>query len=76
MLFNPCFFTVEADKIGNREENETLTIVTEKKTVSVNLLFHIISSPVENSGYNDINTLSRLKWLNSDILIMNTILRR
>lgn len=71
----PLFFTVEADKIGNREENETLIIVTEKKTVLVNLLFHIISSPVENNGYNDIDTLSRLKWLNSDLCIDDTIVK-
>lgn len=74
-VIQPLFFTVEADKIGNREENETLTIVTEKKTVSVNLLFHIISSPVENNGYNDINTLSRLKWLNSDMCIDDTVIK-
>lgn len=60
----PLFFTVTADKNGKREERCSITINCKENSYSADFVFHIIASPVENSGYNDINTLARLKWLN------------
>ena len=66
-IMQPLFFTVQAEKIGKREETASITIETEKETRTFELVFNINDSPVQNNGYNDLWRLSRLKWLNSDI---------
>lgn len=63
----PLFFTVQAEKLGVREEIATILIKTEKEMKSFDVHFNINTSPVENNGYNDLWRLSRIKWLNSDI---------
>lgn len=71
----PLFFTVTADKNGKREERCSITINCKENSYSADFVFHIIASPVENSGYNDINTLARLKWLNSDMCIDDNLIK-
>lgn len=71
----PLFFTVEADKLGTREETAEIHIITEKESRSFEVVFRINTSPVENSGYNDLWRLSRLKWLNSDLVQDETVVR-
>lgn len=71
----PLFFTVSVDKLGKREEKCSIIIHTENESLGFDILLHINSSPVENNGYNDINTLSRLKWLNSDMCLDDTVVK-
>lgn len=66
-IIQPLFFTVQADKFGEREEKALININTEKESKSFEVVFNINKSPVENNGYNDLWRLSRLQWLNSDI---------
>lgn len=66
-IIQPLFFIAEADKIGMREEKTAVKIITEKETALFDIFFHITSEPIENHGYNEINRLSRIKWLNSDM---------
>lgn len=66
-IIQPLFFIAEADKIGKREEKAAVKIITKKETALFDILFHITSEPIENHGYNEINRLSRIKWLNSDM---------
>lgn len=63
----PLFFTVQAEKLGAREEKAAINIKTENEIKSFDVIFNINTSPVENNGYNDLWRLSRIKWLNSDI---------
>ena len=74
-IMQPLFFTVQAEKIGKREETASITIETEKETRTFELVFNINDSPVQNNGYNDLWRLSRLKWLNSDIEQNDDIVR-
>lgn len=69
----PLFFTVKADKLGKRQEKSRITICTERECFSFDMLFNIISSPVENNGYNDLWRLSRIDWLNSDLCVDDTV---
>lgn len=64
----PLFFTVEVGKYGAREETAVIHINTEKESKSFEVVFDINTSPVENNGYNDLWRLSRLKWLNSNLV--------
>lgn len=61
----PLFFTVKADKIGERQEECKITILSSKETFSFNLIADISTLPVKNHGYDDLYRLSRLDWLNS-----------
>lgn len=70
----PLFFTVEADKLGEREERCTINIRTEKELKQFNLLFKITTEPVENNGYNDLWRLSRIDWLNSKMCMDDTVI--
>ncbi len=70
----PLFFTVKADKLGEREERCTVKIRTEKEIKQFDLLFKITAEPVENNGYNDLWRLSRLNWLNSKLCMDDTVL--
>lgn len=74
-IIQPLFFTAKADRLGKRQEKCTITISTEKEERSFEMLFNIISSPVENDGYNDLWRLSRINWLNSDIYIDDTVVK-
>lgn len=74
-LIQPLFFTVKAAKLGKRQEKSLITINTEQESCSFEILFNIISSPVENNGYNDLWRLSRLNWLNSDMCIDETVIK-
>lgn len=69
----PLFFTVKAAKLGKRQEKCLITITTEQESRSFEMLFNIISSPVENNGYNDLWRLSRINWLNSDMCIDESV---
>lgn len=71
----PLFFTAKADKLGKRQEKCFITISTEKEERSFELVCNIISSPVENNGYNDLWRLSRIDWLNSDKCIDDTVVK-
>lgn len=71
----PLFFTAKAEKTGARQEKNTITINTEKESFSFDILFNIISSPVENNGYNDLWRLSRINWLNSDLYRDETVVK-
>lgn len=73
--FQPLFFIVTADKRGKREELCSITIHTEKESISFDILLHIVSSPVENNGYNDLWRLSRIKWLNSDMCLDDSVVK-
>lgn len=69
----PLFFTVKADKTGARTEKAKITLTTKNEQVSFDILFDITQTPVENNGYNDIWSLSRLAWLNSNLCIDETV---
>lgn len=71
----PLFFTAKADKLGKRQERCTITISTEREERSFEMLFNIITSPVENNGYNDLWRLSRINWLNSDMCIDDAVVK-
>lgn len=71
----PLFFTVTAEKLGKREEACSITINTERESAGLEIFFHIISSPVENKGYNELWRLSRINWLNSDMCIDDTVVK-
>ena len=71
----PLFFTVKAAKLGKRQEKCLITITTEQESCSFEMLFNIISSPVENNGYNDLWRLSRINWLNSDMCIDESVVK-
>lgn len=72
-VIQPLFFTAEAEKQGKRQVSCAVTIKTEKESHTFNVIFNIISSPVENNGYNDLWRLSRLKWLNSDLCMDDSL---
>lgn len=72
-MIQPLFFTVKAEKLGEREERCTITINTQRESCSFDILLNITSSPVENSGYNDLWRLSRISWLNSDLCINDKV---
>lgn len=74
-MIQPLFFTAKADKLGERKEECTLTIRTEREEYTFDILFHITSDYVENHGYNDLWRLSRIHWLNSDLCIDETIVK-
>lgn len=74
-VIQPLFFTAEADKQGKRQVSCAVTIKTEKESRTFNVIFNILSSPVENHGYNDLWRLSRLKWLNSDLCMDDSIVK-
>lgn len=69
----PLFFTAKAEKLGKREERCSITLKTQMDEISFDMLFHVVTSPVENSGYNDLWRLSRIDWLNSDLCIDDTL---
>jgi len=71
----PLFFTVQADIAGKREEPCCITIHCSNASYHADFVFHIIASPVENYGYNDINTLARIQWLNSDMCRNDEVLQ-
>ncbi len=66
-IIQPLFFTVKAEKLGERQEKCSITIETERESISFNILFNITTQSVENSGYNDLWRLSRIDWLNSNL---------
>lgn len=72
-IIQPLFFTVKAEKLGKRQENCSITIKTQTDEISFDMLFNIVTCPVENSGYNDLWRLSRIDWLNSDLCIDDTL---
>lgn len=72
-IIQPLFFTVKAEKLGKRQEKSIITIISENEECTFEALFNIISSPVENNGYNDLWRLSRINWLNSDMCIDDTV---
>lgn len=74
-MIQPLFFTAKAAKLGKRQEKCLITINTEQESCSFEMLFNIISSPVENNGYNDLWRLSRINWLNSDMCIDETVVK-
>ncbi len=63
----PLFFTVKTDKAGARTENCNMTISTQNGTCHLEIQLNILSTPVQNCGYNDLWRLSRLNWLNSNL---------
>lgn len=71
----PLFFTVKAERFGKRQERCSITLKTQTEEISFDMLFHIITSPVENSGYNDLWRLSRIDWLNSDMCINDSVVK-
>ncbi len=71
----PLFFTAKADKIGKRRESSTITIETDNASYSFDILFNIVSDPVENNGYNDLWRLSRINWLNSDLYMDDNVVK-
>lgn len=68
-IIQPLFFTVQAEKLGKRQEKCKITINTQKEQCSFDIIFNIVTTPVENNGYNDLWRLSRINWLNSDMCI-------
>lgn len=72
-IIQPLFFTVQADKLGERQEKCRITIETERENISFDILFNITTQPVENSGYNDLWRLSRIDWLNSNLHIDDSL---
>lgn len=71
----PLFFTVKAEKLGERQEKCEITINTENEKRSFHLIFNINTSHVENNGYNDLWRLSRIKWLNSDLYMDESVVK-
>ena len=74
-VIQPLFFTVSAEKLGKRQEKSTIEINTENESRSIEITFSIITSRVENNGYNDLWRLSRINWLNSDMCIDETVVK-
>lgn len=72
-IIQPLFFTAKAEKFGKRQECCSITLKTQTEEISFNMYFHILTDPVENSGYNDLWRLSRIDWLNSDLCIDDTL---
>lgn len=73
-IIQPLFFTVKADKLGEREERCTVKIRTKKDLKKFDIHFKITTEPVENNGYNDLWRLSRLNWLNSKMCMDDTVI--
>ncbi len=61
----PFFFTVEAQKKGLRSETAVIEFICESGTYSFAVEFEINDNAIKNHGYDDIKSLSRIKWLNS-----------
>lgn len=72
-IIQPLFFTVKAEKIGKRQKESKISIITEKERRSFRAVFNINTSPVENNGYNELWRLSRIDWLNSDLCIDDSV---
>lgn len=72
-VIQPLFFTAKAEKLGKRQERCSITIKTQAQEISFDLLFNILSTDVENNGYNDLWRLSRIDWLNSDLCLDDTV---
>ena len=69
----PLFFVADAcGKAGSRLECK-ISISTDKGSYSFSVYFNVTNKSVENHGYNDIWSLSRLNWLNSDLFIDDTV---
>ena len=63
----PFFFTVEAQKKGLRSETAVIEFICESGTYSFTAEFEINDNAIKNHGYDDIQSLSRIKWLNSTL---------
>lgn len=75
-VIQPLFFTAEAEKLSSgRDEKCTVIINTQNESRSFSITFKINTSPVENNGYNDLWRLSRIKWLNSDLCIDESVVK-
>lgn len=72
-LIQPLFFTVKANKNSEGRQSASITINTEKKQKSFDVIFDINDSPVADNGYDDLWRLSRINWLNSDLAIDDTV---
>lgn len=69
----PLFFVADASgRAGCRLECK-ISIVTDKGKYSFSVYFSVNDEAVKNYGYNDIWSLSRLNWLNSDLFIDDTV---
>lgn len=67
-IIQPLFFTLEAERTGARDETAQITLECESGAYTLTASIKITDEPVENNGYNDIECLARLKWLNSTLM--------
>lgn len=73
-IIQPLFFTVTAQSLGERKECAQISIATKSETKKISLVFNINTKPVKNNGYDDLNTLSRIQWLNSTLCIDDNVI--
>lgn len=74
-IIQPLYFTVKVKKAGSRSENVTLKIASDRQNTEFNLALNITTSPVTNSGYDDLWRLSRINWLNSKLYQDDSIVK-
>ena len=67
-IIQPLFFILEAKRIGSRNERAEIELECESGKYTLTAEIKITETAVENNGFDDIESLARLKWLNSTLV--------
>lgn len=67
----PLFFVVEADEAGNKRLD--IELITTEGDYKIEVNVEVTKDLVSNNGYDDLDGLARLKWLNSRRFITDEV---